>query len=117
MTKNTASYLNTSRRLCLGSWSKDVHHCRTCDCVWYGGFGYLRNYLLHNDIVLKEKRRKFRRFLFRIFQYVFLQKELNSSAKAQTRKIYRHIRQRESAHTVIERLQQFRCQMKIDHRG
>jgi len=112
----TVSYIDSSRRFCLRRRRKDVYHRWASDRVWRERQRGVRLDLLDYNIVLK-KRRKLRRFLFRIFQYVFLQKELNSSAKAQTRKIYRHIRQRESAHTVIERFQQFRCQMKIDHRG
>ena len=50
--QTNVSYIDSSRRVCLGRWSKDVYHCRARYCVWHGGFCCLWNYLLDNNIIL-----------------------------------------------------------------
>ena len=49
------SYIDSSRGICLGCWSKDVYHRRVCDCLWHSSQCSLRVDLLGDNIVLTVK--------------------------------------------------------------
>ncbi len=53
--KMTVSYIDSSRGVCLGGWSEDVHNSGTCHRLRHRGECDLLDYLLDNHISLTKK--------------------------------------------------------------
>ena len=53
--KNTASYIDSSRGNDPRYCRKNVYHRRSCYCVWYSSECDLWDYLLDNNIILTQK--------------------------------------------------------------